>query len=358
MTSTKTHIFITGATGYIGGTLLKRLLQHENASSFEISTLVRAADKAEKLKALGVQVITGSYSDEDLLEKGAQKADIVFQNVDIGDVGATKVILRGLKKRFNETGRPPVVIHTSGTAAVCDSANGMYESKVVYSDMETDRIQSPDLILPHRLVNAVLLDADKEGYIRSQIIYPSTIWGLATGPLVDAGIQNPHSIQIPPFIRVSIDRGKALKIGEGRNIWPNAHIEDMADLYMLVFNKVLSNPEAPHGRDALYFAAADEHKLIDVYSTIAKSLYELGKVNSPELTQLADDEVIKYYGNPMFVTSVNGGNSRCRADRSFALGWKPTRGTKDMLDSIKPECEVIVSQLQRNLGKPVTARPR
>ncbi|TFK45846.1 NAD(P)-binding protein [Heliocybe sulcata] len=344
MTSAKTSIFITGATGYIGGTILKRLLQHGNAASFDISVLVRSADKAEKFKALGVKAVIGTYSDEDVLFESARKADIVFQNVEIANVVPIKAILRGLKRRFQETGTRPVVIHTSGTAAVNDSANGMYDSNTVYSDMEPDRVQSDEFVLPHRFVNAELLKADQEGYIRSHIIYPSTVWGLATGPLVDAGLQNPHSIQIPAWIRISIARGKAFKIGEGRNIWPDTHIEDLADLYMLVFNRVLSDPAASHGRDGLYFAGKDEHRLIDVYSAIAKSLYELGKVDSPEPTRLEDDEAIKYFGNALFVTSAHGGNSRVRSDRSFAIGWKPTRGTAEMLNSIKPECEVIVRE--------------
>ncbi|TFK49916.1 NAD(P)-binding protein [Heliocybe sulcata] len=342
MTSAMTRIFITGATGYIGGTILKRLLQHENAASFHISVLVRSADKAEKFRALGVNAVIGAYSDQDLLAECARNADIVFQNVEIADVVPVKAILRGLKKRFEETGTRPIVIHTSGTAAINDSANGMYDSDTIYSDMDPDRVLSDDFILPHRFVNAELLKADQEGYVRSHIIYPSTVWGLATGPLVDAGLQNPHSIQIPTWIRISVARGKAFKIGEGRNIWPNTHIEDLADLYVLVFNKVLSNPAAPHGREGLYFAGADEHRLIDVYSAIAKSLYELGKVDSAEPTRLEDDEAIKYFGNALFVTSAHGGNSRVRSDRSFAIGWKPTRGTKAMMNSIKPECEVIV----------------
>ena len=64
------------------------------------------------------------------------------------------------------------------------------------------------------------------GYIDSYIILPSTIWGLASGPLVDAGIVNPQSIQIPALIRASLGRGRAGMVGEGKNLWPNVNIDE------------------------------------------------------------------------------------------------------------------------------------
>jgi uncharacterized protein YbjT (DUF2867 family) len=66
--------------GYIGGCVLARLLKHANAASFEITALVRSAEKAEKLHTLGVKTILGSYTDEnlDFLTKAASEADVVF----------------------------------------------------------------------------------------------------------------------------------------------------------------------------------------------------------------------------------------------------------------------------------------
>jgi hypothetical protein len=58
------------------------------------------------------------------------------------------------------------------------------------------------------------------------IILPSTIYGIATGKLVELGIQNPYSVQIPGLINASLDRGQGGMIGLGKNIWPNVSIED------------------------------------------------------------------------------------------------------------------------------------
>jgi hypothetical protein len=58
------------------------------------------------------------------------------------------------------------------------------------------------------------------------IILPSTIYGIASGPLVDLDLQNSHSQQIPALVKSSLDRGQGGMVGLGKNIWPNVHIDE------------------------------------------------------------------------------------------------------------------------------------
>lgn len=104
MSSSKTTIFITGATGtytrthkdgspsahilylrhigYIGGSVLERLLKHPKAATFEITTIVRSAEKAKILKEkFGVDAVVGSHADTDKLTALSEKADVVFSCV-------------------------------------------------------------------------------------------------------------------------------------------------------------------------------------------------------------------------------------------------------------------------------------
>ncbi|TFL01459.1 hypothetical protein BDV98DRAFT_593342 [Pterulicium gracile] len=64
--SNKVNVLLTGATGYIGGTVLERLLNHPDVSRFDITAIVRSVEKAEKLNKLGLDVIVGSHSDANL----------------------------------------------------------------------------------------------------------------------------------------------------------------------------------------------------------------------------------------------------------------------------------------------------
>lgn len=73
--SSKQRIFFTGATGYIGGAVLQRLLQD---GTFEITALVRNADKAKKLNELGIKTVVGSLDDAEKIVAASAAADIVF----------------------------------------------------------------------------------------------------------------------------------------------------------------------------------------------------------------------------------------------------------------------------------------
>lgn len=63
-------------------------------------------------------------------------------------------------------------------------------------------------------------------YAMTYIIAPSTIYGLASGPLVDARLQNDHSIQIPGMLKLAIWKKQTPMIGLGKHIWPSVHIDD------------------------------------------------------------------------------------------------------------------------------------
>jgi uncharacterized protein YbjT (DUF2867 family) len=67
--------------GYIGGTALLRLLNHPEFASFNITVLVRSAQKAEKFKTFGINAVVGSYDDPDLVSSLASQNDIVIATV-------------------------------------------------------------------------------------------------------------------------------------------------------------------------------------------------------------------------------------------------------------------------------------
>ena len=63
------------------------------------------------------------------------------------------------------------------------------------------------------------------GYVKVYIVFPSVIYGLATGELVEQGIQNPHSYMVR-FAQIALDRGRSCIVGAGLNIWPNVDIQE------------------------------------------------------------------------------------------------------------------------------------
>jgi len=336
--ASKTNIFVTGATGYIGGSVVARLLEHPNASSFQITALVRSPEKAAKLESVGVRTAIGSLSELDKVEKLTSEADVVISMADADDLDATKATLKGLKTRHETTGKVPILIHTSGTGVLIDNAKGMYTYDTIYNDNNVEQIESLAPMQPHRNVDLEIVKADGDGYVKTYIILPSTIYGIAKGKLVDIGVQHRYSVQLPLSIKESLLREQAGVVGEGKNIWPNVNIEDIADLYIVLYDAIVSDPSTGHGRAGFYFGENGEYTLYEVSKTIAEAMLALGLGKTVEPTPYTEEE---YKKNPTLI--YLGTNSRCRGDRSRSLGWKPVKTTKDMLASIKPEMEVMLN---------------
>ncbi|KAJ7255790.1 hypothetical protein B0H12DRAFT_1112886 [Mycena haematopus] len=335
MSDTKTNFFLTGATGYIGGSVLTRFLAHPRTDTFQFTVLVRDPKKAEKFKDLGVKAVVGSLSDVPLVEKLASEADVVIAAADSDDLGAAKAMLAGLRKR-HALG----VVPTSGTGVIGEDAKGMCASTTVYDDSDADQMESISPTQLHRNVDLAITAADAEGYVKSYIILPSTIYGLAANRLVDLGIQNPHSVQIPMLISAALDRGQAGMVGEGKNLWPNVEIHELTELYITLYDKIIADADTGHGRNGFYFGANGEHSLYDVGKAIGEALVTLGRSESPEPTTFTQADLDKYFGG----SSYMGSNSRCRATHSLSIGWKPVKTTKDMLASILPEVKAIIKK--------------
>ncbi len=74
--------FITGATGFIGGALLDRLL----ADGRSVRALVRTTAAAEKLAARGVQSVVGDLADTDALADGMRGVASVFHVAGVNEM--------------------------------------------------------------------------------------------------------------------------------------------------------------------------------------------------------------------------------------------------------------------------------
>ena len=65
-------IFCTGASGYIGGSVAAHLI----AAGHQVTGLVRSPEKAEAVRARGIQPVLGTLDDGKILTQAAQAADI------------------------------------------------------------------------------------------------------------------------------------------------------------------------------------------------------------------------------------------------------------------------------------------
>ena len=66
-----------------------------------------------------------------------------------------------------------------------------------------------------------------EGYVRTYIVLPTLVYGVAANPLAEAGIAGAHcKFVVQIGIKQAIAAGEVGQIGEGSNVWPIVDISD------------------------------------------------------------------------------------------------------------------------------------
>jgi len=324
------NILFIGGTGYIGGSILSRFLQREDPN-LSLSALVRSVEKADKLRALNVRlnITTGSHNDAELVEKIVSDADVVFSLADCDDLQAAESILRGLKKRFETTGIKPVLIHMSGTGCLGDRAKGEFSSQTIYNDMDIAQVETLPATQPHRIVDLAIVDADRQGYTDTYIVLPGLVYGEPHGILAEAGVQNPTNLAFTGYIKASFERGAAGIVGKGKNLISHVDVTEVADQVETLYNAVLTH-EAEHGRNGYYFVAHGDVEFEKVVEIVETRAGPRRVFTQPELQT--------YFPNPS-VQSFFGDNGRCDSQRSRAFGWKPVKGTVELLAAVRDEVE-------------------
>ena len=292
------RVFITGATGYIGGSVAVKLIERGHS----ITGLVRSEEKAAQLNARGIVPVLGSLADAGAITQAAQAADAVINTASADDLFSVDAIIKGL------AGSKKPFIHTSGSSVVSDRAAGEYSEAIFNEDSPPDPL--PERMLRVAIDQTVLKSAQRG--IRSVVIRPSLIYGRGHG-------LNPDSIQIPHLIALARKHGIARHVGRGLNVWSHVHIDDVVDLYVRALD------EAP--ACSLFYAENGEAPWKSLASAIGKLLGYGGETKDWPI-----DEAVREWGAGA-ITSY-GSNSRVRALKARKmLGWNPSG--PPMLDDVE-----------------------
>ncbi|MET0327302.1 MAG: NAD-dependent epimerase/dehydratase family protein [Luteimonas sp.] len=283
------HLFLTGVTGFIGGSLATALLRDGHT----IRGLVRTPEAAARVASLGITPVLGTLDDRDLLTAEARRADAVINAASSDHRGAVEALLEGLR------GAGKAFLHTSGSSVIGDDVAGNALSPHVF-DEQTPFIVEAGKQARHAVDNLILAAAG-DG-VRSVVLCNTMIYGSGTGLARD-------SVQIPPLVQQARDSGVVRIVGSGVNRWSNVHIDDVVALYRLAL------VDAPAG--AFYFVENGEASYAALGAAIARRL-GLGPVESWTV-----DEASKVWGEGHARYSF-GSNSRVRGRRARReLGWVP-----------------------------------
>lgn len=283
-------IFITGATGYIGSSVAKTLVEEGH----DVFGLARQQDKFNALRELGIKPVLGALEDKVVLMKYAEASDAVINTASSDHKEAVETIISSLR------GTGKTFIHTSGSSIVGDDVAGESESNQVYSD---DTPFTPmDIRRDRSALNNVVRIAGVQDGIRTMVITPPMIYGDSLGlPTV--------SDQLPKLIQKSKKELAGVYVGKGINRWSNIHIKDLVKLYSLALEK---GPSA-----AMFFAENGEESFLTIAQTISYVLGFKGKTMN-----LSMMEAIQEFGEWARYAIASNGRIRAVNARKL-LGWNP-----------------------------------
>jgi len=283
------RILVTGATGYIGGSVAMGLLERGH----RVVGLTRGEDGAERLRTLGIEPLVGSLLSLRLLAEAAREADAVINAASSDDPFAVEAMLPALEG----SGKP--FIHTSGSSIIADRGAGERSELVFHED-------TPSVPLPERqgrlAVERLILSYGQRG-VRSCVLRPTLIYGRGRG-------LNKHSIQVPRMLDLALSEGRAMHIGRGENVWSHVHVDDIVDLYLLALEK--AHP------GSLFYAENGECSMRAVAEAIGRLLgYDDGTHEWPM------EQALAKWGTAAQATFAS--NSRVSAHKARALlGWNPS----------------------------------
>ncbi|WPH00457.1 NAD(P)-binding protein [Acrodontium crateriforme] len=311
------HLFLTGGTGYIGGTVLDTLVKTH--PEYNISVLLRHVPEDFVRRYPDVKIVMGDYDSGETISNAAVNANVVIHNGNSDHEPSINALIAGLLRR----GSPSFLIHLSGTGIVADWLEGKYVGKLnpkVWNDIDDlDEIVSrPDREL-HRNVDKIIQKAasDHGDRLKTAIVCPPDIYGTGRGP------GRTQSVFFPLFVKQARAVGRPFYAGDGTNTRSWVHIEDLMVIYLkLVEAAVNGGKGADWGRDGYYFAATQEASQVDIAKAAGKILKATGVLSDAEPCKIADQEVdtmLDSWSIPHLGTYMFAANSRTRAHRAAKL---------------------------------------
>ncbi|WP_433221380.1 SDR family oxidoreductase [Dactylosporangium sp. CS-047395] len=249
------HIFVTGASGWVGHGLVPDLI----AAGHTVAGLARTDAAARAVQGMGAKPVPGTLDDLETLRAAAADADgvihlafrhdIAFAGDYLGATDTDRAAITALGETLAGSDRPLVI--ASGILGVLGLPPGTVATE---RDGSPDAGEGPISGGNGRIANAHYVLALAEQSVRSSVVrLPPATHGDGDNGFVATAVGRAR------------DTGAAVYVGDGTNRWPAVHRNDAARLFRLALEA------APAG--SVLHAVGDEGVPIrDVATAIAVGL--------------------------------------------------------------------------------------
>lgn len=336
------RIFLTGATGFIGGTIFQTLV--EQHPDYDISILQRNPKPQLSKQFPNVEIVQGTYDDLETVTQAASCADIVVHNGDTDHKPCLEALVAGILKRSSTS--PGYLIQLSGTGIISDFQSptgdefGNKDPRI-WSDLnDIDELWGrPDDAL-HRDVDKVIQNAytNHGDRIRTAIVCGPDIYGRGTGP------GKRVSILIPFFVEEILSRGRSFYCGKGENTRSWVHVQDLVTIHLRLIEDAVSGGKKAHWNErGYYFASSQELSHLQLVQAVAKVLVKKRLITHSTPRQLTVEQLKemrsgKFGDTPEIALFMLASSSRTAPDRSRkVLSYESSMPT--LLETLDDEIE-------------------
>ncbi|KAH7174711.1 uncharacterized protein B0J16DRAFT_388536 [Fusarium flagelliforme] len=315
------NILITGAAGYIGGSIIADLLSRKDEilKAANLFAAVRSQDQVDKIAKIGVQTIQLDLSDKLAVEEAVNKneIDLVVHTASGMHPAMTSNLLSALGGRRQATGSKTYLIHSS-IATMFTKEGGWPYGEIKDSDPILAKEREIGFDNPVRAVNRILAEEGKaQGVETFNVAVPMT-YGRGTGECRKLSVNN------PAMIRTSIKLKTVHKFDKDGH-FGTIHISDLTDIYVRLVSKILKDEPIAVGHDRYFFAIAHKAHWWNMMDKIGEGLYSRGLVSDPEVKVWSDYETAAdSLGFPRaYIGAMTTHGGQLIPTNVYKLGWKP-----------------------------------
>jgi nucleoside-diphosphate-sugar epimerase len=225
------RIFVTGASGYIGGAVVRELLAHGH----HVAGLARSDASAHVVRGFGAQVVHGGLDSLDVLELAAREHDATVHAAFFRGPAFIEAESRALDALLNVARAGHAFVHTSGSWVYGNRGDALIDEEAPLAPIE---------LVAWRPGHEERVLASASAGVRPIVIRPSVVYGENRG-MVAAMVEQAR-------------QGPVRIVGDGTNRWPLVRIDALAELYRLALEHADAHGiyNAAHGDAIRYLAIA------------------------------------------------------------------------------------------------------